>query len=623
MKFKLKDRLLLGTMQRLFFITIICFVFSPQLRAQTQFLPTNYDEPYRGQYHFSQQSGWMNDINGIWFYKGIYNLTYQAYVNGLDGGPKSWGRATSSDMLHWTQQANALDPEVNVPGDCWSGSIVVDTNNTSGFQSGSNPPMVVIYTATKMGTCIAYSNDLGVTWVAYSANPVNIGGTSYNPNFRDPHVFWHEPSSKWVCAFYENGTTFYSSTDLKTWEKESNFNWGYECPDFFELKVDGGDTKKWVLLDASGQYFIGSFNGKTFLPDAGGPYPMVHNAGIGGGFYASQTFYKNTFPDDRVVQMGWMSGMGPGSTSPWTHNSTIPCEIKLQTYAEGVRIARNPISEITSLYDTTQYWENQTITSGINLFAGKLAKCYDLEVVVDVSGTTASSISFQLANRLVTYDLQNNSLLGHPLNPINNQVKIRFLVDWGELEAFGNDGQYSYAENFKFSPSNSSISMTANGNVALVSARYSRVERTWPGTACNAYADDANAGNTYKGNWLTLTGESGYYETTCHVATSANAYVEYAFSGTHVSWFGLKNNDLGMATVYIDGTLVADDIDCYSNIRITQQLFSESDLASGSHTIKVVAKGTKNPASGGIALVHDYFGLVGAPSIAIDTNSSF
>ncbi|MDA3867270.1 MAG: GDSL-type esterase/lipase family protein [Salinivirgaceae bacterium] len=591
-------------------LTIIVGFFNP---INAQFLPTNYDEPFRGQYHFSQQSGWMNDINGLWFYDGVYNLTYQGYVNSLDGGARSWGRATSTDMLHWTQQPNALDPGVNVPGDCWSGSAVIDTNNTSGFQTGSNPPIVIIYTATTTGTCIAYSNDLGVTWDAYSGNPVNIGGTSYSPSYRDPHVFWYEPTSKWVCAFFENGTTFYTSSDLKAWTKVSNFNFGYECPDIFELRVDGGATKKWVLLQADGQYHIGTFDGTDYTPDAGGPHRMVNNASIGGGFYASQTFYKNTFPDDRIIQMGWMSGMGPGSTAPWTHNSTFPCEVKLQTFPEGVRVARTPISEISSLYGSTQTWGSQTLTTGQNLFAGKLSKCYDIEAVFDVSGATATAITFQFANRTVTYDLQNKTLFGASLIPINNQVKIRFLIDWGELEAFGNDGLFSYAENFKFTPSNSFISMTANGNINLVSARYSTINRVWPGVPCSAYADDADTENTYNGDWITINGESGYYNTTCHVATSTNSYVECAFSGTQVSWHALKNDDLGMAAVYIDDVLAEDDIDCYSTVRITQQLFTKTGLSSGNHTIKVVTKGTKNASSKGIALVHDYFSFIGSP----------
>jgi len=594
---------------------ILTWIFSTLLlHAATPFLPTNYDEPYRGQFHFSQQSGWMNDINGIWLQNGVYNLTYQAYTNSLDGGPKSWGRATSTDMINWTQLSNALDPGVNVPGDCWSGSTVIDVNNTSGFGSIVNPPLVTIYTATSKGTCLAYSIDQGVTWVAYAGNPVNVGGT--NSDTRDPKVFWYAPTSKWVCVLYENGFTFYSSTDLKTWTKNSNFGagWGYECPDFFEIAVDGGTVKKWVLVRADSQYYIGTFNGTTFTPDAGGPYTMVNNSGIGGGFYASQTYFQNNFPGGRVIQLAWMSGMGPGSTAPWTHNSTFPCEVKLETFPEGVRASRIPISEISNQYGTTQTWAGQTLRAGQNLFAGKLSKCFDIEAVFDVSDASATAVTFQFANKVITYDLTNKTLFGNSLVAINNQVKIRFLVDWGELEAFGNDGQFSYAENFKFTPSNSSVSMTANGNIQLVSARYSTINRIWSGTPNNGYVNDTDAANNYNGSWNAFSGEGGYYNSDGHWSNTAGNYLEYAFTGTQVSWYGLKNNDLGMAAVYIDGVLAQDNIDCYSNMRIVQQLFTKTGLPNGNHTIKVVVKGTHNPSSSGYALVHDYFGFIGTPA---------
>ena len=140
-------------------------------------------------------------------------------------------------MLHWTHWPIMLDPGVNVPGDAWSGSTVVDTDNTSGLKTGTNPVMVTIYTATTKGTCLAYSNDLGVTWQAYAANPVAIGGP--NADTRDPHVFWHAPTNEWVCAHYDSGINLYTSPDLKNWTKASHIDFGFECPDMYELPIDG------------------------------------------------------------------------------------------------------------------------------------------------------------------------------------------------------------------------------------------------------------------------------------------------------------------------------------------------------------------------------------------------
>jgi sucrose-6-phosphate hydrolase SacC (GH32 family) len=582
------------------------------------FLPTNYDEPYRPQFHYSQQSGWMNDINGVWYLDGVYHVTNQSFPYGLDWNSMHWAYATSPDLIHWKQQSPILIPEgqpnANVPGDCFSGSAVIDFNNTSGFGTTKNPPIVAIYTATGSGTCLAYSLDKGLTWTPYAQNPVNVAGP--NADTRDPHVLWHKPTKKWVCVIFENGFTFYNSPDLKTWTKTGNFGdgWGWECPDFFELAVDDGATKKWVLLRADGQYYVGDFDGATFTPDAGGPFRMVYNEGIGGGFYASQTFFPNNFPGGKIVQMAWMSGKGAGSASPWTHNSTFPVEVKLKTLPEGIRVTRNPIPEIKSIYQSTETWKNQTLQAEQNLFAGKLSKCFDLEVVLDVTNATATKVNFQFADRIVDYNLSDQTCIGQSLKPINNQVKLRFLVDWGELEIFGNDGAYSYAENYWFKPSNHLISMTANGNVKLVSARLSNLDRIWPGLANNTFINDASSETQYGGNW-SHGFEGRYYNNDRSVASEAGSYVECAFTGKQISWYGLKNDDLGMASVYIDDKLIQDDIDCYSTIRVVQQLFTKTDLTDGAHKIKVVLKGTRNPDSKGIALVHDYFGFIGKPGV--------
>jgi sucrose-6-phosphate hydrolase SacC (GH32 family) len=597
-------------------IALFSVIFMQTIHADDTFLRTNYDEPYRGQFHFSQQSGWMNDINGVWYIDGVYHVTNQSFPYGLSWNTMHWGHATSPDLMHWTQQALMLIPEgqpnSNVPGDCFSGSAVIDFKNTTGFGTRENPPIVAVYTATNKGTCLAYSLDKGLTWTGYANNPVNVAGP--NADTRDPHVLWHEPTQKWVCVIFENGFTFYNSPDLKTWTKTSNFgpDWGWECPDFFELAVDGGATKKWVLLRADGQYYVGDFDGATFTPDAGGPHRMVYGEGIGGGFYASQTFFRDNLPGGGVIQMAWMSGKEAGNASPWTHNSTFPVEVKLKTYPEGIRVNRNPIPEITSLYKDTQTWKNQVLHSGQNLFSGIFSKCFDLEVVLDLTNATATTLDFRFADRLISYNLTKQELLEQQLKAVNNRVKIRFLVDWGELEVFGNDGAFSYAENYWFNSSDRLISMTSNGDVKLVSARLSNIERIWPGVANNTFVNDAASGNKYSGNWTHLFNENVYYNRDCSVGRDAGSYVECAFTGRQISWYGLKNDDLGMATIYIDDVLVQDDIDCYSKIRMVQQLFTKTDLTDGTHKIKVVLKGTKNPDSNGVALVHDYFGFVGA-----------
>lgn len=579
-------------------LIVLSFLIPSTLKAA-------YDEPYRPQFHYSPLKGWMNDVNGVWYYKGVYHLSHQSYPHGLEWANMHWKHAVSTDMLHWEDKGVMFEPDVNVPGACFSGSTVIDFNNTSGFQTGTEPVLVTIYTATSKGTCLAYSNDLGDSWIAYSGNPVAVG--AHNETTRDPKVFWYAPDNKWVLALYQNGTTFYTSPDLKTWTLASNINFGYECPDMFELPVDDGETKKWVLMDAISNYHIGSFDGTRFTPEHASPYRMVNNSGIGAGFYASQTFFAPNFPGNRLVQMGWMSGLGPGNTSPWTHNSSFPCELNLKTFEEGIRVTRNPIEEISSLYESTTHWENKTLNSNQNLFAGVLSKTFDLEVELDMTGSKANTIHFQIANRNFEYKIATGEILGSSIKPINGKVKIRLLADWGELEMFGNDGQVSYAENFKFTTGDGFVSMTANGELKVVSARFSKLKRCWAGNANNKYIDDSESSNFYSANWTALNNEKPYLNGSLHLSNIAGSSVSYSFNGTQVAWYGLKNNDLGMAAIYIDNQLVADNIDCYSTERMVEQLFSIDGLQAGDHTIKMLVKGTKNPTSANNYIVHDYF----------------
>jgi fructan beta-fructosidase len=487
-------------------VSLLCGM-SVSVSAQYPEFPypiTNYDEPYRAQFHFSSQGGWMNDVNGVWFYKGTYHMTYQHYPHGLAWAQMHWGHATSTDMMHWVQKPIALEPDTNVPGDCYSGSVVVDSANTSGFQTGTEQVFVAIYTATKHGTCLAYSNDKGATWQAYSGNPVAIGTT--NESTRDPHVFWHAPSNKWVCAEFENGITFYTSPNLKTWTKTGTISFGNECPDIYELAVDGGATKKWVLQDASSSYHIGTFNGTTFTSDAGGPWMMDACSD----FYASQTFFRNNFPDNRVIQMAWIRGTL--NTSPWTHEASFPCEIKLKTFSEGVRTTRYPIAEISSLYGTSQYWGLQTVSSGSNLLSGVKSKCFDIIAGFDLTGATATAINFVFPNKTVTYDITNKTLLGQSLAPINNKIRIRLLVDWGELEAFGNDGKLSWTQNIAFTQGDSAIGLSVNGNVHLDTMEFHSIQRIWPNAAFvpNFKTNLTGTWNTVSGTWADVsTGKQG------------------------------------------------------------------------------------------------------------------
>lgn len=242
-------------------------------------------EPFRPQFHFTPERNWLNDPNGLVYYAGEYHMFFQYNPFGIGGANKSWGHAVSRDLVRWEELPVALIAANGV--EIFSGSAVIDWENTSGFQTGAEPPMVAIYTGhgSVQDQRIAYSNDRGRTWTNYSGNPViNIGSN----DFRDPKVFWHGPSNKWimvVCLPGPRKVRIYSSANLKTWTQMSEFGPAgsaggiWECPDLFTLPIAGENgAKKWVMTVSVGggapaggtgsQYFVGEFNGTTFVDDS-------------------------------------------------------------------------------------------------------------------------------------------------------------------------------------------------------------------------------------------------------------------------------------------------------------------------------------------------------------------
>ena len=251
-----------------------------------------YQEQHRPQFHFSPESKWMNDPNGMVYYDGEYHLFYQYYPDSTVWGPMHWGHAVSRDLVHWEHLPTALYPDSL--GYIFSGSALVDWNNTSGFGKDGQPPLIAIFThhdpvGEKAGRndfqyqSIAYSNDKGRTWTKYEGNPVVP-----NPgirDFRDPKVIWDKDSEQWIMVFAAwDHVKFYASPNLKDWTHLSDFGkaWGshagvWECPDLFPMQVEGSATQKWVLLlsinpgsvnGGSGtQYFVGDFDGKDFVLD--------------------------------------------------------------------------------------------------------------------------------------------------------------------------------------------------------------------------------------------------------------------------------------------------------------------------------------------------------------------
>nr|BFD89831.1 hypothetical protein KitaXyl93_11910 [Kitasatospora sp. Xyl93] len=250
-----------------------------------------FQEPYRPQVHYTPAQNWMNDPNGLVYDQGEYHLFYQYNPNGNSWGDMSWGHAVSTDLVHWKELPPAIprsDDEM-----VFSGSVVVDTDNTSGLGTRANPAMVAVYTSAytdgRQAQSLAHSTDRGRTWTKYAGNPVlDIGSHA----FRDPKVQWYAPTRSWLMTVSladEHKVQFYTSKDLKSWALLSEFGpagatgGAWECPDFFPLAVDGDPQHvKWVMVvnlnpggiagGSGAQYFVGDFDGTTFTPDDDGSY---------------------------------------------------------------------------------------------------------------------------------------------------------------------------------------------------------------------------------------------------------------------------------------------------------------------------------------------------------------
>lgn len=330
--------------------------------------PALMDEQFRPQYHFTPEEQWMNDPNGLVYQNGKYHLFYQYYPDDNVWGPMHWGHSTSEDLVNWEHLPVALYPDSL--GYIFSGSAVIDEKNTAGF--GENA-MVAIFTyhnpnMEKEGRedfqyqGIAYSLDEGQTWTKYSGNPVlpNPGVR----DFRDPKVIWDPVTNDWkMIIAAKDHLQLFSSDDLKSWEKVSNFNdpvdepvGVWECPDLFPLQVDGTGEEKWVMIishnpgapnGGSGtRYFIGDYDGKNFTTE------QTENLWLDYGTdnYAGVTF--NNTPDERRIFIGWMSNWDYATQTPterWRSAMTLPRELELRKDEDGYFLASFPVEQLSAI----------------------------------------------------------------------------------------------------------------------------------------------------------------------------------------------------------------------------------------------------------------------------------
>lgn len=331
-----------------------------------------YSEQYRPQYHFSPDSMWMNDPNGMVYYEGEYHLFYQYYPDSNVWGPMHWGHAVSPDMVHWEHLPIALYPDDH--GYIFSGSTVVDELNTSGLGENGKAPLIAIFTyhdpvgaaegkINYQNQGLAYSNDNGRTWKKYGEPVLKNPGII---DFRDPKVSWRKEFNKWVMTLaVQDHIEFYSSPNLIDWKKTGEFGKEtvahggvWECPDLFPIKVDGTDKTEWVLLvsinpggpfgGSATQYFVGSFDGKTFSTSQ----PDIKWLDHGSDNYAGVTWSGIPESNGRVLFLGWMSNWLYAQQVPterWRSAMTVPRQLVLKKLNDSFLLASKPVNELESL----------------------------------------------------------------------------------------------------------------------------------------------------------------------------------------------------------------------------------------------------------------------------------
>lgn len=437
-------------------------------------------ETYRPVYHHTPVYGWMNDPNGMFYKDGVYHLYFQYNPYGSMWGNMTWGHSTSTDLTHWTYEGTAIVPDAW--GAIFSGSCVVDKDNTAGFGKGA---VVAFYTSAKstpwgdiQSQSMAYSLDNGKTFIKYEYNPIL---TSTERDFRDPKVFWYAPGKHWVMMLaVGQEMQIYSSGNLKEWKKESSFGamqgahgGVWECPDLVEVAVEGSKEKKWVLIcnlnpggpfgGSAAQYFVGSFDGKKFVNESPTQTKWLD---WGKDNYATVTW--SNAPAGRCIALGWMSNWQYANNVPTTQYrsaNTLARDLTLYRVGGELYLKSKPSPEIKKAraeekkIPTFEVKGNYEVAS---LLADNKG-AYEIEMAIENKGT--SKIDFSLMNekgeKVAMYydvvrkqfvmDRSASGIVGFSRDfpavtvaPVRNtdQIHLRLFIDRSSVEAFGEEGEY-------------------------------------------------------------------------------------------------------------------------------------------------------------------------------------
>lgn len=485
-------------------------LLSTTVVAQTKL----YTEQYRPQFHFTPAANWCNDPNGLVYNNGTYHLFYQHNPFGNVWGHMTWGHATSTDLVHWKHLPIAIPEEKDTM--IFSGTCVVDKNNTSGFGKNGKIPMVAVYTAhienVNQSQHIAYSLDDGLTWTKYNRNPVL---DLHKKDFRDPKIFWHEEKKYWVMALMlpvEHIMQLYSSANLKDWKHLSDFgpigdtSGVWECPDLTQVPVEGmPGKKKWLLqmsMNASMQYFIGEFDGVSFKNENTGAEIMRPDYGTD--YYAAIAY--NQLPAAHLpTAIGWINNWHYANdipTTPWKSAMSLPRTLSVkkengqwvllqqpvkkinQLRNKGIIIAGGAVENEKKLSVTGTQFEMElsltpaagTTTCGIKITTGN-------NTYFEIGYDAAKKIVYTDRSKTTTTDFNNKykkmSRSEAKVNLKNGAVKFRIFFDNSIAEVFVNDGEAVMTNQFYSNKENNGIMLFCNGATAYSNIDFCTLKSIW------------------------------------------------------------------------------------------------------------------------------------------------
>ena len=477
---------------------------------------TTSREAFRPLYHHTPAYGWMNDPNGMFYLDGTWHLYFQHNPYGSTWGNMTWGHSTSTDLVHWHYEGTPIQPDAY--GAIFSGSCVIDTDNTAGFGAGA---VIAFYTSAKstpwgdsQSQSMAYSTDGGRTFTKYASNPVV---TSDQPDFRDPKVFWYAPGKHWVMILAAGQKMeIHTSTNLKEWKRESTFGERqgahggvWECPDLVELPVEGTDEKKWVLIcninpggpfgGNAAQYFVGTFDGKRFVNESPTRTKWMD---WGKDHYATVTF--SHAPGGRTVALGWMSN--------WQYQTVLPTKQYrgANTIARDLSLYRRDGELLLRCTPSPEMESARTET--IDLPAFRVSDTYEIpsllpdnkgayEIELTLRNAGAERIALTLSNAkgenvkmhydiarrqfvmersesgLVDFSADFPAMTIAPTGSLDGTIRLRLFVDRSSIEAFGQNGEFVMTNRvFPSEPYNTLTFDTTRGNFRVTGLKVHRIK---------------------------------------------------------------------------------------------------------------------------------------------------